>query len=133
MSSAASDLDRRLCLQLSEQVRSINSKLQASIATLSQTGSNGATNAASGKSSGSEGAAAAASRAKIDKMSAEVVDSNPYSRLMALQRMGIVKDYERIRTKTVGYLSMLVAGRICVDGFAADSKEYHGHNSSWST
>lgn len=34
-------------------------------------------------------------------MSAEVVDSNPYSRLMALQRMGIVKDYERIRDKTV--------------------------------
>jgi hypothetical protein len=34
-------------------------------------------------------------------MSSEVVDSNPYSRLMALQRMGIVKDYERIRDKTV--------------------------------
>ena len=30
-----------------------------------------------------------------------MVDSNPYSRLMALQRMGIVKDYERIREKTV--------------------------------
>jgi len=29
------------------------------------------------------------------------VDSNPYSRLMALQRMGIVQDYERIREKTV--------------------------------
>lgn len=40
-------------------------------------------------------------RGRIDKMSAEVVDSNPYSRLMALQRMGIVKDYERIRDKTV--------------------------------
>ncbi len=41
-------------------------------------------------------------RTKIDKMSSEVVDSNPYSRLMALQRMGIVKDYEKIRGKTVG-------------------------------
>lgn len=30
-------------------------------------------------------------------MSSEVVDSNPYSRLMALQRMGIVENYERIR------------------------------------
>lgn len=29
-------------------------------------------------------------REKISKMSSEVVDSNPYSRLMALQRMGIV-------------------------------------------
>lgn len=34
-------------------------------------------------------------------MSAEVVDSNPYSRLMALQRMGIVKDYERIRNFSI--------------------------------
>ena len=34
-------------------------------------------------------------------MSGEVVDSNPYSRLMALQCMGIVKDYEAIRNKTV--------------------------------
>ncbi len=42
-------------------------------------------------------------RARINAMSAEVVDSNPYSRLMALQRMGIVKDYERIRDKTVCY------------------------------
>lgn len=40
-------------------------------------------------------------RTKIDKMSSEVKDSNPYSRLMALQRMGIVKDYENIRTKAV--------------------------------
>ena len=40
-------------------------------------------------------------RSKIDKMSSEVKDSNPYSRLMALQRMGIVKDYEKIRTKSV--------------------------------
>lgn len=40
-------------------------------------------------------------RQKIDKMSSEVKDSNPYSRLMALQRMGIVTDYERIRTKSV--------------------------------
>jgi hypothetical protein len=34
-------------------------------------------------------------------MSAEVVDSNPYSRLMALQRMGIVDNYERIRDYSV--------------------------------
>ncbi|KHN78899.1 Ubiquitin-like modifier-activating enzyme 5 [Toxocara canis] len=40
-------------------------------------------------------------REKIAKMSAEVVDSNPYSRLMALKRMGIVKNYEMIREKSV--------------------------------
>ena len=36
-------------------------------------------------------------RAPIAQMSSEVVDTNPYSRLMALKRMGIVKNYERIR------------------------------------
>lgn len=46
-------------------------------------------------------------RGRIAKMSAEVVDSNPYSRLMALQRMGIVQDYERIRDKTVRPFSHL--------------------------
>ncbi|KAI5711547.1 hypothetical protein M8J76_003457 [Diaphorina citri] len=40
-------------------------------------------------------------RTKIEHMSAEVVDSNPYSRLMALKRMGIVENYEHIRTLTV--------------------------------
>ncbi|KAK9134763.1 hypothetical protein Syun_014093 [Stephania yunnanensis] len=34
-------------------------------------------------------------------MSAEVVEINPYSRLMALQRMGIVENYERIREFSV--------------------------------
>ncbi|CAJ0581442.1 unnamed protein product, partial [Mesorhabditis spiculigera] len=54
-----------------------------------------------------EGAAPTASttapvkREKIAEMSSEVVDSNPYSRLMALKRMGIVKNYEAIREKTV--------------------------------
>ncbi|KAF8368207.1 uba-5 [Pristionchus pacificus] len=42
-----------------------------------------------------------ATREKIAKMSAQVVDSNPYSRLMALQKMGVVEDYEAIRKKTV--------------------------------
>ncbi|XP_053201224.1 ubiquitin-like modifier-activating enzyme 5 [Panonychus citri] len=41
------------------------------------------------------------SRAKIETMSAEVNDMNPYSRLMALKRMGIVENYERIRSFTV--------------------------------
>lgn len=33
----------------------------------------------------------------LQEMSGEVVDSNPYSRLMALKRMGIVNNYEDIR------------------------------------
>ena len=37
----------------------------------------------------------------MQELSSEVVDSNPYSRLMALQRMGIVENYERIREFSV--------------------------------
>jgi len=55
------------------------------------------------------------SRQRIGKMSAEVVDSNPYSRLMALQRMGIVKDYERIRDATVAIVGMGGVGSVAAE------------------
>lgn len=55
------------------------------------------------------------SRAKIDKMSDEVVDSNPYSRLMALKRMHIVENYERIRD-----LSVIIVGVGGVGSVAAE-------------
>ena len=47
-------------------------------------------------------------RQKIDKMSSEVKAENPYSRLMALQRMGIVKDYENIRSKSVAIVGEII-------------------------
>lgn len=40
-------------------------------------------------------------RPNITEMSAHVAADNPYSRLMALKRMGIVNNYEQIREKTV--------------------------------
>lgn len=51
-------------------------------------------------------------RKKIDKMSAEVKDWNPYSRLMALQRMGIVKDYEQIRRKSIAIVGIGGVGSV---------------------
>ena len=46
----------------------------------------------------------------VQDMSAEVVDSNPYSRLMALQRMGVVENYERIRDYSIAIVvSVLLA------------------------
>ncbi|CAI2303040.1 unnamed protein product [Caenorhabditis sp. 36 PRJEB53466] len=54
-------------------------------------------------------------RAKIEKLSGEVVDSNPYSRLMALQRMGIVKDYEKIREKTVAVVGVGGVGSVVAE------------------
>ncbi|XP_017085097.1 ubiquitin-like modifier-activating enzyme 5 [Drosophila eugracilis] len=54
-------------------------------------------------------------RDRIERMSAEVVDSNPYSRLMALQRMNIVKDYERIRDKAVAIVGVGGVGSVTAD------------------
>ena len=54
-------------------------------------------------------------RGKVQKMSGEVVDSNPYSRLMALQRMGIVQDYERIRDQTVAVVGIGGVGSVAAE------------------
>ncbi|KAH8408964.1 hypothetical protein KR009_004601 [Drosophila setifemur] len=54
-------------------------------------------------------------RNRIERMSAEVVDSNPYSRLMALQRMNIVKEYERIRDKAVAIVGVGGVGSVTAD------------------
>ncbi|KAL7674198.1 hypothetical protein ACOME3_000477 [Neoechinorhynchus agilis] len=45
-------------------------------------------------------------RPKITKMSDEVVHSNPYSRLMALQKMGIVMDYESVRDLSIAIVGI---------------------------
>lgn len=54
-------------------------------------------------------------RTKIEKMSDDVIDSNPYSRLMALQKMGIVKDYERIRSCTVAVVGIGGVGSVAAE------------------
>eukprot|EP00731_Ephydatia_muelleri_P019460 Em0012g285a len=54
-------------------------------------------------------------REKITGMSAEVVDSNPYSRLMALKRMGVVQDYERIRQFSVAVVGVGGVGSVTAE------------------
>nr|CAG4644010.1 EOG090X07G2 [Lepidurus arcticus] len=54
-------------------------------------------------------------RTKITTMSSEVVDSNPYSRLMALKRMGIVENYERIRDFTVAVVGVGGVGSVTAE------------------
>lgn len=49
------------------------------------------------------------------KFSAEVRDDNPYSRLMALQRMGVVEDYEAIRTKSVAIIGVGGVGSVVAE------------------
>ena len=48
-------------------------------------------------------------------LSAEVVDSNPYSRLMALQRMGVVEDYQRVRKLTVAVVGVGGVGSVTAE------------------
>ncbi|XP_054822479.1 ubiquitin-like modifier-activating enzyme 5 [Prosopis cineraria] len=59
--------------------------------------------------------AAPVRRSKVKDMSAEVVDSNPYSRLMALQRMGIVENYERIREFSVAIVGIGGVGSVAAE------------------
>ena len=51
-------------------------------------------------------------------MSDEVSDENPYSRLMALKRMGVVRDYERIRTFSVAVVGMGGVGSVAAEMLA---------------
>uniref|UniRef100_A0A1B6BXP6 Ubiquitin-like modifier-activating enzyme 5 n=1 Tax=Clastoptera arizonana TaxID=38151 RepID=A0A1B6BXP6_9HEMI len=57
-------------------------------------------------------------RHKISEMSSEVVDSNPYSRLMALKRMGIVENYEKIRNFTVAVVGIGGVGSVTAEMLA---------------
>uniref|UniRef100_A0A8C4QYV2 Ubiquitin-like modifier-activating enzyme 5 n=1 Tax=Eptatretus burgeri TaxID=7764 RepID=A0A8C4QYV2_EPTBU len=54
-------------------------------------------------------------RPKIETMSSEVTDSNPYSRLMALKRMGIVDNYEKIRTFAVAVVGVGGVGSVTAE------------------
>ncbi|XP_017887465.1 ubiquitin-like modifier-activating enzyme 5 [Ceratina calcarata] len=56
-----------------------------------------------------------AAREKIEHMSSEVVDSNPYSRLMALKRMGIVDNYEKIRELTIAIVGVGGVGSVTAE------------------
>lgn len=54
-------------------------------------------------------------RQPIAQMSDQVVAENPYSRLMALKRMGIVDDYEQIRNKTVAVVGVGGVGSVAAE------------------
>eukprot|EP00002_Diphylleia_rotans_P016016 TRINITY_DN3110_c0_g1_i1.p1 TRINITY_DN3110_c0_g1~~TRINITY_DN3110_c0_g1_i1.p1 ORF type:complete len:409 (+),score=85.06 TRINITY_DN3110_c0_g1_i1:55-1281(+) len=58
---------------------------------------------------------AATRREKVQTLSSEVVDSNPYSRLMALKKMGIVKDYEKIRTYSIVIVGLGGIGSVAAE------------------
>lgn len=77
-----------------EQIEGLTKKVSELEQKLAQEGKTSNTNESTAKTN-------VVKREKITKISSEVVDSNPYSRLLALQRMGIVENYEAIRDVTV--------------------------------
>lgn len=93
-------------MQLSEQIHLVSSRISAALA---------AADANAAMLPPTRQLPAPVTREKIDKMSAQVVESNPYSRLMALQRMGIVEDYERIRDKTVAIVGIGGVGSVAAE------------------
>ena len=60
-------------------------------------------------------AASNSGRQKIANMSSEVVSENPYSRLMALKRMGIVDNYESIRSFSVAIVGVGGVGSVTAE------------------
>jgi len=58
---------------------------------------------------------AAPKREKIANISSEVTDANPYSRLMALKRMGIVDNYEQIRSKNIFVVGIGGVGSVAAE------------------
>jgi len=102
-------------LKLRESVKAINERVQAAAEDLRKDPSSGVGMSTTPEVAAKAAAPAVVKREKIDKMSAEVKDDNPYSRLMALQRMGIVKDYEKIREKTVAVVGVGGVGSVACE------------------
>lgn len=78
------DVETATMLELKAKIRQLEEKLATMNSKLEAQASSSCENSSSSR----------VVRPKISQMSSEVVDSNPYSRLMALKRMGIVDNYE---------------------------------------
>ena len=97
--------------RIHERVQSAVNKLEAASAGRPIVSLGGNENIASSSAAARLGGG----RSKIDQMSSEVRADNPYSRLMALQRMGVVKDYERIREKTIAVVGIGGVGAVVAE------------------
>lgn len=54
-------------------------------------------------------------RQRIQDLSADVRDDNPYSRLMALKKLGVVNNYERVRDLSVAVVGLGGIGSVVAD------------------
>uniref|UniRef100_A0AC35TX16 ThiF domain-containing protein n=1 Tax=Rhabditophanes sp. KR3021 TaxID=114890 RepID=A0AC35TX16_9BILA len=101
------------CKDAAEEVAQTISKLKSTIALLRKELGNA--NALVSETCSKPAVVLPVGRQKIEKMSGEVVDSNPYSRLIALQKMGIVKNYAQIRNQTVCIIGIGGVGSVVAE------------------
>lgn len=105
-------------MQLNSDIQRISSRMCATLA------------AAEGNISGLQTAmspVATGRRPRIENISAEVVDSNPYSRLMALQKMGVVEDYVKIRQCTVAVVGIGGVGAVAAESLVRCGVQFPVH------
>ena len=101
--------------RLQAQVASLTSKIETANQELERVVAAGKTGAAAADSAPTTTTPRVPVAAGLAPLSAEVVASNPYSRLMALQRMGIVPNYESIRSKTVAVVGVGGVGAVVAE------------------
>ena len=99
--------------RIHERVQSAVNKLEAAAAGRPVVAGDASVSAATVAAAPSSSAGGA--RQKIDQMSSEVRADNPYSRLMALQRMGVVANYEKIREKTIAIVGIGGVGAVVAE------------------
>ena len=98
-----------------DALRAEVASLKARLAKYESGADGGADGGAAAAAAPAAGSGAGAGREKIEEMSSEVVDDNPYSRLMALKRMGIVDNYQRIRDHSVMIVGVGGVGSVAAE------------------
>ena len=105
--------DRRYAMASSDAARV--TELQAEVAALRAQLPSSSSSSSASASAQQHQPPSPSTRARIEAMSSEVRDDNPYSRLMALKRMGVVENYEQIRDKAVLIVGLGGVGSVAAE------------------
>eukprot|EP00892_Ulva_mutabilis_P000664 jgi/Ulvmu1/10599/UM065_0054.1 len=100
--------------KLNSDIQRITSRMRASLASAEAAVAGLRSEEISSNDTGAA-AVAAGSPGQAGKMSADVSDSNTYSRLMALQRLGVVQEYARIQSHTVAVVGIGGIGSVATE------------------
>lgn len=103
-------------VQLNTDIQRITSRMRASLVSAEAAVAGLLPAGASASDTGVVASASPPSgNAQTEELSSDVADSNPYSRLMALQKMGVVNDYQKIRACTVAVVGIGGIGSVAAE------------------